>query len=289
MRGTRFTFRQFILVLVLVVLVFLTLLPFYGTVLSSQKTNGEILNRFWSMPDELHPDYITKAFKYIHRYILNSLVICVCAVSGVVFLSSLSGYVFARIDFPGKRLLFMLILSLMMVPGLLTLIPAFLWYKGFPFVGGNDWLGAGGHGFLDTRLIMIIPFIAGGQVLGIFLCRTFFETIPSSVFEAARIDGASEFQAYWHIGLPLSLPILATLSIMTFVGVYNDYIWPLITIGDDAIQVFSVGVTKFQGEGNLQYGPIMSGFLIGSIPLIIVFAFGMKYYVEGLTKGAIKA
>ncbi|MFC1736667.1 carbohydrate ABC transporter permease [Candidatus Hydrogenedentota bacterium] len=289
MRGTRLTFRQLILIVVLVLLAALTLLPFSMTVLTSQKTNSEVINRFWSLPEDFHLDYYSEAFTFIHKYILNSLIVCFISVSGVVFLSSLSGYVFARIDFSGKRLLFVLVLALMMIPGLLTLIPAFLWYKEFPLVGSNNWLGAGGHGFLDSRLVMIIPFIAGGQVLGIFLCRTFFETIPDSIFEAARIDGASEFQIYYNIGLPLSLPILATLSIMTFVGCYNDYIWPLVTISDDAIQVFSVGVTKFSGEGNLQPGPTAAGFLVGSIPLIIVFAFGMKYYVEGLTSGAIKA
>jgi ABC-type glycerol-3-phosphate transport system permease component len=135
----------------------------------------------------------------------------------------------------------------------------------------------------------VLPYVTGGQVIGIFLCRTFFETLPKSLFEAARIDGASEFQVYLRIALPTSLPILATLAILNFVGVYNDYIWPNVVISDSKLQTFAVGVTKFGAEGNLEYGPLLAGYLIGAIPLIVVFACGMRYYVEGLTRGGLKA
>jgi len=264
------------------------LLPFYMTIMISQKTNGEIINHFWALPRELHPDYYTKAWKYIHGYITNSIIIGAIAVTGVTWLSSLTGYVFARLEFNGKKVLFMLIIALMMIPGIMTLIPAFLWYKEFPLVGGNDWLGRGGHGFLNTRWVLAIPYIAGGQIFGIFLCRTFFSNISESLFEAARIDGASELQVYFRIALPLVLPIIATLAILTFVGAYNDYIWPLITVSDKSIQTFSVGVTKFSADGNLQQGQAMAGYVMGSIPLIIVFAFGMKYYIQGISQGAVK-
>jgi len=289
MRGTRMTWRQGILVLLLAGLAALTLLPFIMTLVTSQKSNADIHTSFWAPPQQMHPEYYADAFTFIWRYMLNSLLIGTAAVAGTVFLSSLSGYVFARLEFGGKRLLFVLILSLMMVPGILTLVPAFLWYKEFPFLGGNNWLGTGGHGLLDSRWVLIIPYISGGQVMGIFLCRTFFEGIPKSLFEAARIDGAGEFRAYYHIALPLSLPILATLGIMQFVGAYNDYIWPLVTISSSHIQTFAVGVTKFGMEGNLEYGPVMAGYVLGCVPLVIVFTFGMRYYVEGLTKGGLKA
>ncbi|MCA9432944.1 MAG: carbohydrate ABC transporter permease, partial [Candidatus Omnitrophica bacterium] len=134
-----------------------------------------------------------------------------------------------------------------------------------------------------------LPYLAGGQIFGILLCRTFFESIPEDLFEAARIDGASEFLIYRKIALPLSLPILATLAIMQFIATYNDYIWPLVTISDTSKQVFSVGVTRFGFEGNLNMGPVMAGYLIGSIPLVLVFLLGMKYYVQGIMSGALKA
>jgi ABC-type glycerol-3-phosphate transport system permease component len=280
--------KQIVVIALLLILVALTLLPFYMTIMMSQKTNGEIINHFWALPKQLHPEYYSNAWKYIKIYIFNSIIVGAIAVIGVTWLSSLSGYVFARLDFPGKKIVFLLILALMMVPGIMTLIPAFLWYKEFPLVGGNDWLGRGGHGFLNTRWVLCIPYIAGGQIFGIFLCRTFFENIPNSLFEAARIDGASEMQIYFRIGLPLVLPIVATLAILTFVGVYNDYIWPLITVSDKSIQTFSVGVTKFTADGNLEQGEAMAGYMLGSIPLIIVFIFGMKYYIQGITQGAVK-
>ncbi len=288
MRRTRTRLNQILIITILAILVAITLLPFYMMVMISQKTDGEVFNHFWAWPESWHPEYVAKAFKFIYRYILNSLVIATVAVMSTLFLSSLGGYVFGRINFSGKKFLFLLVLSLMMIPGVLTLIPSFLWFKEFPFVGGNNWLGVGGQGFLDSRWVLLLPYISGGQIFGIFLCRTFFEGLPESLFEAARLDGASEFQVYWRIALPLSLPIIATLAILQFVGIYNDYIWPLLTISDSNIQVFSVGVTEFAAEGNLRFGPTMAGYLLGSIPLIIIFAFGMKYYVEGLTKGAIK-
>jgi multiple sugar transport system permease protein len=280
--------NQLLIILILVVLSVITLLPFYVTALMSQKSSAEIINHFWELPQKLRLEFYQEAFIYIWRYIANTVIVGFVCIVLTVFLSSLAGYVFARINFGGKKLLFMLILGLMMIPGILTLIPAFLWMKEFPLICGNNWLGQGGHGFLNTRLVLILPYISGGQILGIFLCRTFFENLPESLFEAARLDGASEFRVYSRIALPLALPVLATLAIMNFVMVYNDYIWPLVTISNNEIQVFSVGVTQFMAEGNLEPGPVMAGYLIGSIPLVLVFAAGMKYYISGLTGGAVK-
>ena len=281
-------YKRALVGLLLAGLALLTLLPFFMTLVMSQKTNGEILNQFWSLPEQLRPEYYVNAFTFLGVYIGNTVLVGCGTIFGVVFLSSLAGYVFARIEFAGKKVVFLLILALMMIPGILTLIPAFIWYKEFPLVGGNDWLGQGGTGFLNTRWVLLIPYIAGGQVFGTFLCRSFFESLPESLFEAARIDGASEFQLYWRVALPLSQPILATLSILAFVGVYNDYVWPLVTVSSTDIQTFSVGITLFAGEGNLEPGETMAGYVLGSLPLIVVFAFGMKYYVAGLTHGAIK-
>lgn len=266
----------------------LTLLPFLMTLVMSQKTNGEIINHFWALPERLRPEYYTKAFEFLARYIWNTVLVGCGTIVGVVFLSSLAGYVFARIEFEGKKTVFMLILALMMVPGILTLIPAFIWFKEFPLVGGNDWLGQGGTGFLDTRWALLIPYISGGQVFGIFLCRSFFESLPESLFEAARIDGASEFQLYWRVALPLCTPILATLAILAFVGAYNDYVWPLVAVSSAEVQTFSVGVTLFAGEGNLEPGETMAGYVLGALPLVVAFSWGMKYYVAGLTQGAVK-
>lgn len=273
----------------LALLLGLTLLPFCLMLLISQKTNGEIYQGLWTLPGEFRIEFYTEAYRFIIPYIMNSVIVGAVSVAAAVALSSLSGYVFARIHFGGKKALFMALLALMMVPGALTLVPAFLWYKEFPFAGGNDWLGLGGSGFLNTWWVLIIPYVTGSQVLGVFLCRTFFQNLPESLFEAARLDGATEFSSYWRIALPLCKPILATLAIMVFLTAYNDYIWPSVTITDKALLTFSAGVTQFGLEGNLTYGPLMAGYVVGSLPLVMLFLFGMRYYVEGLTSGALKA
>ena len=193
-RRKKITVKQLLLIIVLVFLVLATLLPFYMTILMSQKTNGEIINDFWAFPKKFHPEFFTEALKLVDHYIVNSIIIGTITVAGVLFLSSISGYVFARLDFGGKKLLFILLISLMMVPGILTLVPAFLWFKEFPLVGGNNLFGTGGNGFLNSRWVLFLPYVSSGQILGIFLCKTFFESLPESLFDAARIDGASEFK-----------------------------------------------------------------------------------------------
>ena len=120
-------------------------------------------------------------------------------------------------------------------------------------------MGMGGQGLLNTRLALLLPHVAVGQVIGIFLCKTFFEQIPVAVVDAARVDGASEFRIYRSVILPQALPVLATIFILSFVGVYNDYIWPLLVISDPAKQVFAVGVTMLQREDQLEMGPMMAG------------------------------
>jgi len=280
--------RQAALIAALAALAALTLAPLAMLLLISQKTNGEVYYDFFGLPRDAGLWSFRASWPHVWPYVLNSLIVCGASVLGGLALSSLGGYVFARLDFAGRRPLFVLVLALMMVPGVLTLVPAFLWFKQFPLVGGNDWLGRGGTGFLNSRLALIIPAISGAQVLGIALCRVAVERIPKELFESATLDGATELQAYRHVALPLTLPTLATLAILSFVGVYNEFVWPLVTINDRDLQVFSVGVTRFAAEGNLQYGPMMAGYAIGAVPLIAVFAVGMRYYVAGLTAGAVK-
>lgn len=278
----------FTTIALLAVMAFLTIAPFVMTILLSLKSSEEVIHDFWAPPQEVRWDFFAQGLSFIQLSILNSSLIASTSVIVLAFLSSLSGYVFARIEFPGKETLYVLILALMMIPGILTLIPMFLWYKEFPFVGSNDWLGRGGHGFLDTPWVLVIHYITAGQVLGIILCRTYIENLPRSLFDSARIDGASELQIYRSIALPLCLPVIATVSIISFVGIYNDYMWPLITIDDPSLQTFTLRLTQYSSEDAQEKGPEFASYIIGSIPLILVFSFGMKYYVSGITHGSVK-
>ena len=241
----------------------------------SLKDNGQIYGRFWSFPDPVRWENYTEGWITMRRYIFNSLAYSLASVVGVVFLSSLSGYVFARHKFPGKELIYVVILALLMVPGVLTLIPAFVLVREL--------------GLINTPWALILPWTAGGQIFGILLCRSFFSTLPQELFDAAKVDGASEFEQYFRIALPLSWPIMVTLAIMHLVGSYNDFIWPLLTISDQDLQVVTVGLTQFRNEfGTVNWGPRMAAYAVSSIPLVILFAFGMRFYVRGLTSGAVK-
>lgn len=286
---SRRTFSQAAVLFSVAVLIIVTLIPFYVTLLISQKSNSEVYTEFWSIPTQLRPEFYIDAFQWLVSYIVNSLLVSVGAAAGVVLLASLSGYAFARLSFYGKDVIYLLLLALLMIPGILTLIPLFQWMLRFPLVGGNDIWGMGGSGFRNTWLALWIPYWAGGQIFGLMLCRTFFEGIPRELFEAARVDGAGELTVYRLVVLPLSLPILSTLAIMQFIASYNDYIWPLVIIGDREKQMFAVAVTMFSSDTTVELGPQMAGYVIGSLPLMILFLFGMRYYVQGLTAGGIKA
>jgi len=159
---------------------------------------------------------------------------------------------------------------------MLTLFPSFMLMYQF--------------GLLDTRWALIFPWISGGQVFGILICRGHFASLPQELFEAARMDGAEEFAAFWQIAIPLSWPILVTLAMMNLVGTYNDFIWPLIIISTPSKQVVSVGLREFMSQfGISDMGPQMASYVIATIPLLVLFVFGMRYYIQGITSGAIKA
>lgn len=275
-RGQRkVRFSEAVSALVLAVLLALALLPFVMMLLLSLKTNADIFTRFWGLPQPARWDFYVQAASALKGYLLNTLIVTAIVVPGVLLLSSLSGYALARLTFRGRDTVFALILALLVVPGILTLIPTYALVQSM--------------GLLNTRWALILPYLAGGQVLGVVLCKTFFASLPDELFEAMRLDGAGDVQIYRHLALPLSLPTLATIAIMTTLGIYNDYIWPLVTISDSGLQTFTVGVTRFAGEFNLDYGPTLAGYVIGSLPLIALFAIGMRAFVQGVTSGALKA
>jgi multiple sugar transport system permease protein len=144
-------------------------------------------------------------------------------------------------------------------------------------------------GLLNTKLVLIIPIITGGSVFGIFLLRGFFTGIPEEIFESARLEGATEFKVYYLICLPLSMPILGTLTIMQINGIWNDYLWPMITQQKHENLTISAGlIVHFVKEYSTNYPVQFAGYLLSSIPLILLFVFANKYYIEGLTSSAIK-
>jgi len=228
------------------------------------------------MPNPVQWSNYNVAFMKLLPNMINTIIVVVAATAGSAVLASMSGYVFARLTFPGKQLLYFLVLSLLMIPSVLTLTPLYTLVQDL--------------GMKNTWWVLIIPWMAGSQAMGVLLCQTFIQSQPSSLFESARIDGASEFGCYLRIAVPLAKPILATMVIMNMNGFYNDYIWPLITIDSTSKQVISVAVKVLAGSGStIQIGNQVAGYVIATVPLLILFLAGSRLYIEGLTAGAIKA
>ncbi|MFC5406259.1 carbohydrate ABC transporter permease [Cohnella soli] len=268
-------FVQLLLYALLAVTLFLTLAPIFYMLFSSLKSNSQIIGNFWSLPSPAEWGNYGEAFRGIARYMLNTILYALAGSGLVILLSSLSGYAFAKRKFPGKEFLFLLMLTLMMIPGILTLIPSYVLYSRL--------------GLTDTPWVIIIAHAAAGQIMGTFLCRTFIAGIPSELFESARMDGASETVVYFRMVMPLSAPIISTVFIMQSVAIYNDYIWPLLTISDNRLQMLGVGLTLFTNQfGISDMGLQSAAYAISSVPLILVFMFGMKYFIQGVTSGALK-
>lgn len=263
--------------LVLVFFGIITFYPYIFTLITSMKTTAQFNHNFWGIAWPPALVNYKVAFEVVSKYVGNSLFVSGVTVAGVLLVSSVAAFVFARYAFPGREFLFLAILSLLMIPGILTLVPAFILVKNV--------------GLLNSYWGLIVPWISGGQVFAIFLLRNFMASLPEELFEAARIDGATLVQSFFRIAVPLSRPILITVAIMNIIGTWGDYVWPLITITDGAMWPVSVGIQSFTSRymGLTQYGPMFAGFLIASLPLVVLFVFTMPYYIAGLTSGAIKA
>jgi ABC-type glycerol-3-phosphate transport system permease component len=252
----------------------LTYIPFWLMVVISTKDQAQFYHSIWVPELPLHPENYTVAWNIVGRYLVNSVFVTVTTIIGVLLVSSLSAFVFARYEFPGKKVLFMMIISLLMVPAILTLVPAFVWIKNL--------------GMINSHWGLILPGIAGQQVFAIFILRSFLASLPEELFEAARVDGASIFQCYWRIAMPLSRPVLSVVVITTLLTTWNDFIWPLVVISDDKLRTIPIGLAFFEGQYMTSYGPQMAGYVISSIPLLLVFLFTSKEFVQGMTAGAIK-
>ena len=266
---------QSLIYLVSIILLFLAFIPIFLMIILSLKANIQIYSDFWALPHPIMLKNYNIAINMLIPNMINTLIVVPVSTFFVVVLASVSGYVFARLEFPGKRFLFMFILSLMMIPGVLTLTPLYRLIQDLRIM--NTWWA------------LILPWVAGGQVFGILLCRTYITGLPAALFESARIDGATELQSFVKIALPLSKPIIATLTIMSLIGQYNDFIWPLMAIDSNKKQVITVAIRVFQSAtGNVDIGSMVAGFVFATLPLLILFMGGSRLYIEGVTSGAVK-
>ncbi|MFE5811892.1 carbohydrate ABC transporter permease [Streptomyces sp. NPDC056479] len=274
-RGTRS--RGIALHAVLVIGLLLSAFPFYWAVIMSTHTSTEI----FSYPPKLLPGshFLQNArslFDNIDFFgsMLNSLLVAVAVTFLVLLFDSLAAFVFAKFDFPGRRLLFTLLMIIFMVPTQLAIIPQFV------MMANIGWIG--------SMTALIVP--AAANAFGIFWMRQYMKSaIHDELLDASKIDGANFLRQYWHVALPVVRPGLAFLGIFTFMAQWNDYAWPLIALTNPDNVTLQVALSQLNGvHGTTDYGMVMTGALLALIPLLIVFAIGAKQIIGDLGKGAIR-
>lgn len=206
------------------------------------------------------------------RYLLNSIIISLGATFFSLTLNSMGGYAFAKFRFSKKESLFKFLLSSMIIPGQVTMLPVFLLLKNM--------------GLINTYWAIIVPGMA--SIFGIFLIRQYAYSIPDSLIEAAKMDGATELQIYFKIILPLCKPILITLGLFTFMGTWNDFLWPLIVMTDSNMYTLPVALANLSSEHVQDTEMLMAGSVITIVPVLIVFLALQKYYIKGIMMGSVK-
>ncbi len=226
------------------------------------------------LPNEITIEHYKILFTKLNllNYFLNSLVLSISISLISVLVNSMAGFAFAKLFFPHKDKLFRFLLASLVVPGQVTMLPLFFILNKL--------------GFINTYWGLIIPGMA--SIFGIFLIKQYLYSIPDTLIEAARIDGASDFTIYYKIILPLCKPILVTLTIFTFIGTWNDFLWPLIIMTDDSMYTLPVALANLMGEHALDTELMMAGSVLTTLPIIILFMFLQRYYIEGITAGSIK-
>ena len=266
---------QSVLNIILIFLLFIMLYPLALTVWGSFKSDLGFQYTKWYPTLPLWGTNYSTAGPQMITYMINTTIVAGVGTLGMLFLASLGAYGFARVKFVGREAIYMAVIALMMIPGVLSLVPSFMLWKSI--------LG------LNNYWILILPIWFGGTVFGVFLLRAFFTGIPEEIFESARIDGANEFKVYFNICLPMSMPILGTLTIMQITSTWNDYLWPLICIQEEKYMTITVGLmVRFTSQYANNYPVMFAAYVIASIPLILLFIFANRFYIEGLTASAIK-
>lgn len=274
MQGTKL--HRFAIYLLIAVGGALMIVPFLWMLSTSLKTTVQSM----AFPPEWWPrpfvwENYTRIYEYMpfFTFLFNSVKIVFFVLIGQLLTCSLAGYAFAKLRFPGRKSLFLILLSTMMIPSQVTLIPVFVIMK---FLG-----------WINTHYALIVPAFFG-SVFGTFLLRQFFLGLPNDLEDAARIDGCSPFGIYWRIMLPLAKPSLATLAIFTFMGTWNDFMRPLIYLSDMDKMTLPVGLALLSNHQDIRIPLIMAGAMLSLLPILVLYIFGQKYFVRGIALTGMK-
>jgi multiple sugar transport system permease protein len=282
------TRRSPVSVVVLAVATLLVLAPFLWMVSLAFTPEQDTFGSIGLIPEHPTTANVETAFVDAHlgRALLNSAIVTIVAVLTNCGTAVAAGYAFALLPFRGSRALFYLLISTAAVPVSVTLVPLFLMAKSFPLAGGNTLLGEGGSGLLDSLGGVVLPYLV--LPMNIFLARQFFSSFDTDLAEAARIDGAGEWAIFRRIYLPLARPLVAVTAIFSFTAVWDDFLWPLVVTTSPEVQTVQLAIARFLSSGNVQYGPLMAGAVLATLPVVAVFLFHQRSFISGLTDGSVK-
>ncbi|MFQ3567824.1 MAG: carbohydrate ABC transporter permease [Aggregatilineales bacterium] len=282
-----------IMYLIVIVAAIAAALPFFWMISTSLMTLGETQIRRWLPASPQFQNYVDAwSQSQFNIFFINSCIITGVTIAGVLVVSVLSAYAFARIRFRGRNIVFTLLLLTLMIPDALTIVPNYMTVSGsvfplprleteFPFLSwqlGNSWL--------NQLPALTVPFM--GSVFVIFLLRQFFAQIPDELWDAARIDGAGHFRFLLQIVLPMSRAPLLTVTLLTFIGAWNAFLWPLIVTNDNTWRPISVGLYRFVDEAGTRYHLLMAGALITIAPVLLLYFITQKTFTEGIATTGLK-
>lgn len=275
MRAWRIT-RSILSHAVLLTVAIACIMPLVWMMSSALKTQATVFTDMSLLP--ANPQFMNFAEAWTKGkfgvYFFNSVFYTVVCVFGVLAISSLAAYAFARLEFPGKNIIYYMFLATIMIPVPGAIVALYVLIQKL--------------GLVDTRLGYILPQINGGLALGLFILRPFFEKIPKDLEDAARIDGCGRFGIYWHVALPLAKPALAVVSLFTSLAVWNEFILAQLVLQNQKLMPLQLGLVKFWGGTITEYPLLMAGMSISVIPIIIAYIFLQRHIIAGATAGALK-
>lgn len=264
--------------LVLIVVSLLFMFPFYWMVITSLKENTQVFTypvEWW--PDPIQWENYPNAINYrnfpFFLYLGNSTYFALTVMIGTVISCAAVGYGFARLRFPGRNFLFVLTLATLMIPGIVTFIPTFILFKNL--------------GMMGTYAPLIVPAFFGNAFF-IFMMRQFFQGLPVELVDAARVDGAGEWRIFWQIMLPLVRPALLVMAVFTFLWTWHDFFGPLVYLSDQSQYPLSLGLFAFRAQRTTEWSLMMAASTLVTLPLIVIFFFAQRYFLDGIRMTGIK-
>lgn len=288
----RFSIGRIALYVILSVGGFLMIVPFIWMVLTSFKSPTDV-NTFSWLPVTWHPENYPDAFNLAPflTYFRNSVIVVVGQTVPTMILSSAAGYALARLPVRGADRILNYFILLLVVPFQILIIPLFIVVRAIPLAGGNDILGQGGTGWVNTFFALIIPFIT--SPVFVFLSRQFFVSLPSDLADAARVDGVSEIGIFFRIMAPLARPAFVTIALFSIESGWNGFIWPLVSTSSLDLRPIQFGLASFVqsaagGAGEVQWSYLMAISALAMLPMILLFVFGQRFFIQGVATAGLK-